>query len=399
MGAKKLENIIDIIKKSIRPLDAIDLSLNDAYGCVLAEDAHASIDQPPFPRSPLDGYAFKSFDTVGADERRPAILKLVDDSFAGNPAKAYLEDGCAVRIMTGGRIPDGSDCVIRQELVDVENDMLKVYQQLKPYENYCRQGEDYSIGQKLIGKGSCLDAASIAVLASSGFTNVRCVPKAKVAYLSTGDELRRPGSPLPLGCIYDSNEYYIRSRMKDFGIDCVCKESAEDNKEDILRKIKGALEEADLLITTGGVSVGDKDLVPDTLVSMGAEMIFQGISMKPGMPTLMASYGDKLILGLSGNPFSAVVSFEVLIKHILNALYGNEVFKTEIRKVILADDFNKSSKNRRFVRGKYEEGKVYIPGTQGNGQLSSMIGCNCLVDIAAGSGHMKAGSEVTVQLL
>lgn len=399
MKAVNLEDIVDIIDSKIKPVKAIDIPLKEAYRCVIGEDAYASMDQPPFPRSPLDGYAFKSFDSIGADRSRPAVLKLVDDSFAGSPSRSFLEDGCAVKIMTGGRIPDGADCVIKQESVDVEEDMLKVYQQLDPYENYCHQGEDYKTGTLLIRKGSILDAAGVAVLASSGFINVRCRPTIKAGILSTGDELRRPGSPLPYGCIYDSNEYYIYARMKDFGIDCACMEPADDKKEDIIDKMKRALENLDLLITTGGTSVGDKDMIPEALEKMGAEIVFHGVSMKPGMPTLLAVLDGKVILGLSGNPFAAAVGFEVMIRHILNAMYGSKIYRAEKKIAVLGNDFDKSSKMRRFIRGVYEDGRVYIPAAQGNGQLSSMTGCNCLVDIPAGSGPVCAGEQVTVQML
>lgn len=395
----RLEDVIKTIKERIMPLSPVNKSLKEAYGCVLAEDAYASMDQPPFPRSPLDGYALKAFDSAGASKDRPAILKIVDDSFAGSPAKAFLEDGCTVRIMTGGRIPDGADCVIRQENVDVEKDMLKIYQQLERFENYCHRGEDYQAGQLLAAKGSRLDAASVAVLASSGFINVQCVPKARAAILSTGDELRRPGSPLPMGCIYDSNEYYIHARMKDYGIDCRCMDPAEDSMSNLILKIEEALENTDLLITTGGVSVGEKDLMPNALRAMGAEVIFEGISVKPGMPTMAAVLDNKVILALSGNPFAAAVCFELLIKDVLNAMYGSDIYKSVRKTAMLKNDFNKSSKIRRFIRGIYDNGEVFIPAAQGNGQLSSMVGCNCLVEIPEGSNPLVKGETVVVSML
>ena len=399
MAINRLEDVVETIKNRITPLSSVNRTLKEAYGSVLAEDAYASMDQPPFPRSPLDGYAFKSFDTAGAGPERPAILKLVDDSFAGAPARAFLEDGCAVRIMTGGRIPDGADCVIGQETVDVEKGMLRVYRQMETYENYCHQGEDYKKGQLLVEKGMKLDAAAIAVLASSGFINVQCVPKVRAAILSTGDELRRPGSPLPQGCIYDSNEYYLHGRMQDFGIECKCMDPVKDDLKALYCSIKEALENTDLLMTTGGISVGEKDLVPNALRAMGAEVIFQGIAIKPGMPTMIAVLDGKVIFALSGNPFSAAASFEVLIRHVLNAMYGREIYKPERKQAVLENDFGKASRARRFIRGVYDNGRVKIPAAQGNGQLSSMVGCNCLVDIPAGSDPLKAGETVNIQML
>lgn len=399
MRANRLEDVLEIIKEKITPLPVVNKPLKEAYNCILGETAHASMDQPPFPRSPLDGYAFKAKDTQGASQDEPAVLKLADNCFAGTPSENVIRDGHAIRIMTGGMIPEGADCVIMQEKTDAEKGLLKVYQQMKPFENYCHKGEDYKAGQVLAEKGMKIDAAVIAVLASSGYINVQCIPKVRAAILSTGDELRRPGSPLPAGCIYDSNEYYLHARMQDFGVECKCMDSAEDQIDDLFLKVKSALEDTDLLITTGGISVGEKDLVPNVLRMMGAQIVFQGIAMKPGMPTLMAIADGKVILGLSGNPFSAVVSFEVLIKHILNAMYGAEAFKTEELTAVLENSFPKRSKARRFIRGRYADGKVLIPAAQGNGQLSSMVGCNCLVDIPAGSEAVEKGKTVNIRML
>lgn len=376
-----------------------ELALREALCSTVAEDIIAEMDQPPFPRSPYDGYALRAAESAGASEEMPAALKLVGLSVAGSPAHASVGAGQAVRVMTGGMIPDGADCVVPQEQTREADGVLYLLRSLQPGENYCHKGEDYSAGELLLAKGTPVTAAAAAVVASAGLEALPCIPVPRVAVLSTGDELKRPAQALGPGQIYDSNRVFLSARLVELHAMPVSATSAGDNLPTLQERMLQALGGADMLVTTGGVSVGMRDLVPDALQALGAELVFHGVRMKPGMPALFALLGGKPVLALSGNPFAAAASFEMLARTALAALAGNGAFLPRTATAVLRDAFHKKSPQRRFLRGTLENGAVTLPPSQGNGQLRTMVGCNCLAEIPAGSGGLEAGAQVKVHLL
>jgi molybdopterin molybdotransferase len=405
MERKEVHKLIDLktakrlIDKNIEPLDPILSAAVDSIGCILSENIWAKITQPPFDRSPLDGYAIKSSDSKNASKDNPVHLRVVGKSLAGEPSSVKIEDGEAVRIMTGGLIPRGADCVIRQEDTDKGAEFVNIFEQLDRFSNYCHKGEDYKTGELLAGKGMPVTAAVAAVAAGSGYDKLPCIPKIRVAIISTGDELKNPAEELSEGHIYDANTAYLNARISELGGRTVCHTNVKDKTSEIISALQNGLESADMIITTGGVSVGEKDLIPSVLKTMSADIHFHSIEMKPGMPTLFASINDKPVLSLSGNPFSAVVAFEILGRHIIARLTGNNEILSMALRAELQNDFNKASPYQRFIRGTAKDGKVSIPKSQGNGQLSTMVGSNCLVDIPGGSKPLKAGAELTVYLI
>lgn len=392
-----LEEAIARIERYTRPLTAVTLPLTEVQGEILSGDVLAVHDQPPFPRSPLDGYALRGEDSQGATVEHPVTLKVIDKFCAGECRAMELQAGECVRIMTGAPIPTGANAVIRQEDTDYGVDEVQLYRSVAPWQNYCYAGEDYHQGDLLLSDGAILDFAAIGVLASNGIADVTVYPKPKVAVISTGDELLNLGEPLQDGKIYDSNLYMIQARLREWGMDSTGIQ-VTDQQEAIKQKILESLAEVDAVITTGGVSVGEKDLLNQILQEPEMNLIFSSVKMKPGSPVKYALYQGKPILALSGNPFAAMATLELLAKPMLGTLMqkGHKQIRTT---AVLKNGFQKASKGRRLIRAAYENGLVRIPDGHSSGQIFSMIGCNCLVDIPGGTAALQAGSTVEVILL
>lgn len=390
-----LEEAQELALKHTDVLPLSWVSLEDAFQRVLAQSVFAAIDQPPFSRSPLDGYAVRGEDTRNASLEHPAVLRVVSKQFAGQTAQIKVNPGEAVRLMTGAMIPEGANSVIRQEDTDLGEKYVRIFQPVSPGINFCRKGEEYRAGAELLARGTRLDAAALAVAAGNGMTKLPVYRGANVSVLSTGSEVCRPGQPLPAGKIFDSNTAYLSARLQQMGASVIQKNSVEDDRLKISAAILNCTQ-ADLLITTGGISVGEKDLVEEALRDIGAEIFFHGVAIKPGMPTLLAKYGYTMILGLSGNPFAAAVPFELIARPILSKMTCDPTLELHKSFVTMAVSYEKASRVRRFLRG-YSDGQtVWIPNQQANGQMRSMVGSNCLVEIPAGTGPVLQGETVSV---
>ena len=392
-----LEQAVELITGKLSPLGSETLPALQALGRTLADHVTAPIDQPPFDRSPLDGYALRSADIAGADRDHPICLPVVDTLYAGDEAKSPLLPGQAIRIMTGAMLPQGCDCVLRQEDTDRGNP-VSIYASLPPYKNYVYQGEDYRTGSLLLSAGTRLDAAALGVLASAGITEVAVRRRPKVGLLTTGDEVVEAGQPLPPGKIYGSNGALLTARLTELGMTSFCRHAA-DSPAAVAEAMEGMLEDCDLLITTGGVSVGDKDIFHQALPLLGAERVFWKVDLKPGTPAMFSRYNGKPILSLSGNPFAAFTTFELLAQPLLAALAGEPHLLPRRQQAILTTPYDKPSPRRRFLRGQYENGQVTLPVGHSSGQLASLVGCNCLVELPAGTPPVDAGQAIQVWLL
>lgn len=401
MGGLLLEQAQKLLLERVYKIEETEqIPILEASGRILSEDIIAGHDQPPFPRSPLDGYAVRSRDIRGAAKEHPARLKVIDEVNAGYVSEKCVGEGEAVRIMTGAPIPGGADCIVGQEDTDYGEDRVEIYTSIEPYQNYCFQGEDYRAGTELMKKDTLLGAAEIGVLASLGRESVNVYRKVRAAVLTTGDETMLPGERLSCGKIYDSNLYMTVARLKAWGAEISDWGHERDDAGAVAEKIRTFAEGADLVITTGGVSVGKKDILHDALELLGCERIFWRVAVKPGMPTLCAEYRGKLLICLSGNPYGAAVNLELLVRPVLAKLSGRE--DLEIRKVraVSESSFKRKSTVTRYVRAKYSGGRVRIPeGSNASGILSSMCGCNCLIEIPAGTPELKEGEMVWVILL
>lgn len=377
-----------------------EVALWDAAGRILAADIYAGHDQPPFPRSPLDGYAVQSTDIRNASRERPARLAVIDEVVAGHVCVRRVEPGTAVRIMTGAPIPDGADCIVGQEDTDYGEKTVKIYGAVRAYENYCYAGEDYEAGTRILKKGTLLGHIETGILASLGLDKAAVYRRPRVSVLTTGDEILLPGERLEPGKIYDSNLYALVTRLHYLGMDVIKKGRLGDDPEAVAAWIRETAGRSDIIVTTGGVSVGKKDIMHEVAEGLGCERIFWRIAVKPGMPTLCVRYRGKLMICLSGNPFGAAVNLELLVRPLLAVLSGRNDLALKRVRAETKSEFPKKSGVTRYVRGYYEEGKVWIPeGSNASGILSSMCGCNCLIEIPAGTPGLKKGDKVWVVLL
>ncbi len=380
--------------------DAEKITLWDAGGRVLAKDIYAEHDQPPFPRSPLDGYAVRSADISTASKDQPVRLRVLEEVDAGHVGSKCVEPGTAVRIMTGAPIPDGADCIVGQEDTDYGEETVEVYEPIGSYENYCYAGEDYKAGTKILGEGLLLGAVEVGILASLGLESVSVYRSPKAAVITTGDEIILPGEELAGGKIYDSNLYTLVTRLRMWGMEVTAKERVGDDAAFAAERIREAAGNADLVITTGGVSVGKKDIMHEVVKILGCETIFWKIAVKPGMPTLCAQYQGKLLICLSGNPYGAAVNLELLVRPLLCKMSGRPDLKIRRVRAVTESTFPKMSRVTRYVRGYYENGKVRIPdGSNASGILSTMCGCNCLIEIPAGTSRLERGDTADIILL
>ena len=380
--------------------DAEEITLWDAGGRVLAKDIYAEHDQPPFPRSPLDGYAVRSADISTASKDHPVRLRVLEEVDAGHVGSRCVEPGTAVRIMTGAPIPDGADCIVGQEDTDYGEETVEVYEPIGSYENYCYAGEDYKAGTKILGEGLLLGAVEVGILASLGLEGVSVYRSPKAAVITTGDEIILPGEELAGGKIYDSNLYTLVTRLRMWGMEVTAKERVGDDAAFAAERIREAAGNADLVITTGGVSVGKKDIMHEVVKLLGCETIFWKIAVKPGMPTLCAQYQGKLLICLSGNPYGATVNLELLVRPLLCKMSGRPDLKIRRVRAVTVSTFPKMSRVTRYVRGYYENGKVRIPdGSNASGILSTMCGCNCLIEIPAGTSRLERGDTADIILL
>ncbi|EPB8177806.1 gephyrin-like molybdotransferase Glp [Clostridium perfringens] len=397
-----LEEALEILNKNTRALKSEVVSIKDSLKRVLYGDVKSKINNPPFNKSVFDGYAFKSEDSKGTSKENPIDLKIVDEIFAGMWPEIEIKHGEAIRIMTGAPIPVGADCVLKQEETERHGDLVKIFKEMKANENISFMGEDIKIGETLIKKGKRLDYADLGIMASSGISEVLVYKKPRVSIISTGDEVCDINSTLKPGKIYDSNLYSLSARIKELGYNVLSMEHVGDNILKIGEAIEKAFEKSDIVFTTGGASVGEKDLMKKVSESIGFERLFWKIKIKPGSAVVCSKKEEKILISLSGNPNAALTTFELLGKPVLKKLEGKEEnINIKREKGILMDSFNKKSPQRRFLRGNviYDEkgAKVYITQIKsGNGILSSLLNANCLIEIEKGNEGLNRGEVVNI---
>lgn len=408
---KEFDEALSLIEQYISAVsDTETVEAETAGGRILAEDLYSPLDQPPFPRSPLDGFALRSCDVRDACEAAPAVLEVRQIIYAGDWWKEPVGPGQAARIMTGAPIPEGADCVIRQEDTSWAEDgsraagcigyRVRIPHPVGQYENYCFQGEDMKAGMLLLPKGSRIGYVEQGILASAGYRNAVVYKKPRVALFVTGDELWNGSGPLPPGKIYDANMHLLAGRLRELGYAPATVKMLGDDPELVSEEIRRARKNSELIITCGGVSVGDKDIFHEVLPMLGAKLIFWRVRIKPGSPMMFAMYGQTPMIHLSGNPFAALATFELFVRPALYRMTGDPRLAFQYADAVMAEDFKKGG-CRRFLRARLEGGKVYLPagGLHSSGMLHSMLGCNCLLDLPASREPVKAGQKVRVLLL
>ena len=363
----------------------------------LAEDIYSPIAVPSFNRSAMDGYAVKALETYGATEEKPVKLKVQSQLNAGDFNECLFAEKQAIRIMTGAPIPDDFDAVVRQEDTNYGEEEVLIYIEVSPFTNYGKVGEDICKGQLILKKSTYLSSIHIGILASLGIEQVEVLEPLKVGIISSGNELTEIGKPLNSGKIYDSNRYVLASRLQEMNVELIFSHLTGDNIHEVAMLVKNTIDKVDILLTTGGVSVGKKDIMHDVFKELNAKRLFWRIHIRPGTPVLTNIYKDKLVLSLSGNPFAALTTFELIFRPMLSAFTGSATYDYQRTKAVLMNDFPKESKRRRFIRAYYESGQVFLINDKHESSvLSSMVGCNCFIDIKAGSPKLKKNDEVEI---
>jgi molybdopterin molybdotransferase len=390
-----IEAALDQVLAHVRRLETEEVPLASASGRVLAEDALAAIDLPRFPSSAMDGFALRSADT-------PGTLPVVGRVAAGRPANRPLGEGEAMGISTGGVVPEGADAVVPIELVRDEGESVVVPQAAPEGANVRPRGGDARAGDLVVPAGIALTPPRLAALASTGVVTLRCARRPRVAIVSTGTELRLPGEQLGEGEIYESNGLMLAALLEEAGAIVSSPEHVEDDVAAHEAALARGLE-ADVLVTSGGVSVGPHDLVRDALARLGAEEVFWGVAMRPGKPLSFGTRGDTLVFGLPGNPVSSLVGAMLFLLPALRALQGQSRPEPPFALGILGAPAARRPSRDDFQRATLERSGDGVMVRPLSGQESHMIArtaaADALVHVPRGSGDLAAGSAVRYLLL
>ena len=392
----------DARQKILQQISAIScwrkVALRDALGQVLHEDVISPLSVPPHANSAMDGYAVR-----GEDLKHESIsLKRVGSAFAGKPFDKTVHTGECVRIMTGAMMPEGCDTVIMQEQAEVDNDLITLHGEHHSGENVRLAGEDIQTGALVLTAGRRITAADLGLLASLGFAELKVRRRIRVAFFSTGDELRSLGETLNPGDIYDSNRYTLHAMLTRLDAEIIDMGVITDSPEALRQALLQAAEEADVVITSGGVSVGEADYTKKVLETLG-QLQFWKLAMKPGKPFAFGQLKNSYFIGLPGNPVSALVTLHQLGLPMLRKLSGEPVQEKKRLAAITTENLRKSVGRSDFQRGVYsvnEQGQIEVKSTgpQGSGLLTSMSQANCYIVLEQERGHVSAGETVSIEL-
>ncbi|MGW3957469.1 molybdotransferase-like divisome protein Glp [Streptomyces sp. NPDC004752] len=418
------EHMEDILT-TVRPLEPIELQLLDAQGCVLVDDVMVPVSLPPFDNSSMDGYAVRVTDVAGASEEFPAVLEVVGDVAAGAADPVRIGPGQAARIMTGAPLPPGAEAVVPVEWTDGglgegpvtgmrarglapegAAGLVRVHRSAEPRAHVRAKGSDVQAGDRALEAGTVLGPSQIALLAAIGRGTVRVRPRPRVVVLSTGSELVQPGEPLGGGQIYDSNSFSLTAAARDAGALAYRVGAVADDAETLRTTIDDQLIRADLLVTTGGVSVGAYDVVKEALADVGdadgagGGVEFRKLAMQPGKPQGFGSVGPDHtpLLALPGNPVSSYVSFELFVRPAIRTLMGlADVHRPRVRATLAADAALSSPKGRRqFLRGRYADGAVTPVGGAGSHLIAALAHADALIVVPEDVESVEPGCEVEV---
>ena len=402
-----LDEAKQIIAKNLsqKPVGKESVPLEHAYNRILAENVVAPIDVPPFNRSTVDGYAVKAEDTFGADEDRSIALKLCGRVRVGEPPKVTIEKGTTAETVTGAPLPEGADAVVMFEDTVQKENTVSVHASVSKGENVMKAGSDIHKDETALRKGQTLASYEVGVLAALGITNVRVYKRPRVAIFSTGAEVIEPGKPLSTGKIYDINAHALSAAVIECGGEPVNLGIVEDESRKMKAIFKKALNIADLVVTSGGVSVGPTDIIPKVLDTLGKPgVIVYGIAIKPGKPTTVAVINGKAVFSLPGHPTSALLIFRLLVRPIIASMAGRPVEKSRTLKVVTATRMFAARGRRTFVTvhltrdkaGRFVASSVPLGLS---GAITTLSKADGFIEIHESQQFIDAGEKVTVHLL
>ncbi len=405
-----VERALEIVLRAFHPLPPEETPILESLGRVLAQDVYSEVDIPPHANSAMDGYALLATDTIGASPNNPRRLRVIGNLAAGYVSDQQVVPGTAIRIMTGAPIPPGADAVIRFERTAQHGEWVEVLSEVKAGQNVRYAGEDVRRGELVLSRGTRIRPQEIGMLAALGHRTVQVIRRPRVAILATGDELVGVDEPLTPGKIRDSNSYSNAAQVLKYGGIPVLLGIARDDIADLQAKIRDGLAQGvDLLLTSGGVSVGDFDVVKRVLAAEG-EITFWRVRMKPGKPLAFGQIrvhtgGEERnvpVLGMPGNPVSVMVSFELFARPAILTMLGIVDLERPTVEAVLTDEIPHKDERRHYVRVRVErrDGNYYasLTGAQGSGILSSMVKANGLAIIPEEWDHAPAGARVRVML-
>lgn len=399
----------ETIVSNVRSVGHETSDLHNAHARVLAIDVTSALDIPPFDNSSMDGYAVRVADLLREDKTGMAKLRLVGEVGAGDVFARELGPSLTVRTLTGAPIPSGADAIVEQELVKISDGSVLVPRTVDKGRNICRRGEDMRKGEVVMRKGTVLRAAHLGVLASLGIDNVSVQRRPRVAYVTTGNELVEVTEELLPGKIRNSNAYALWGQIKECGCEPVNLGIARDNEQELTQRLTEGLRH-DVLITSGGASVGDYDFVLAVLKKLGTRILFWKVNIKPGMPFAFGIYENPdasqrvPVFALPGNPVSTMVTFIQFVLPALKKIRGEENPAERLKVTAkLEHDITKKDSKRHFSRGilRNENGTFVVrtTGSQSSGVLSSLVKANCLLHIPEEKLFLRAGEDVEVEIL
>jgi molybdopterin molybdotransferase len=401
-----VEEALEKVLGYVNLLETEERPILDCLGQVLAEDVASSVNVPPLDNSAMDGYALRAADIRGTDQGSPCLLRVIATLPAGSVSRRAVEPGTAIRIMTGAPIPEGADTVVKFEDTDETRrkqvtSEIGILREIKAGANVRRAGEDITRGKLILGKGTVLRPSEIGVLASVGRSRLKVIRRPVVAILATGDELVEIDQELGPGQIYNSNTYGLAAQVERYGGLPRILGIARDRKRSLNEKLKKGLD-SDLLITSGGVSMGDYDLVKDILAEKG-EITFWQVRMKPGKPLAFGRIGNLPLLGLPGNPVSSMLSFEIFARPAIFKMMGKPPRSKPVIQAVVDSPLENNDGRRVYVRARVEKSDerylARVTGAQGSGILTSMALANGLIIIPEDKETIAAGEEVRVIML
>ncbi len=402
MSMIQVQEALDKILCQIQFKGVERVPLGQALGRVLTEDVVSRINNPPLDNSAMDGYAVIAEDIQSATPENPVKLEMVEEIAAGYTAKGTLKPGQTMRIMTGAPIPPGADAVLMQEDTQKDGDSILCLDRADVEENIRRAGEDIKIGESVLKKGTTLSPAHIGMLAVIGRSQIAVGQRPTVSILSTGDEILELDETPQGPQIFNSNGHMLAAQIKSAGGIPIYLGIAKDTEKDLMEKFEWALK-ADIVVSSGGVSVGDYDLVKSTLQKMGQDMLFWKVAMKPGKPLAFGRIGKTPIFGLPGNPVSSFVSFEQFVRPSLRKVLGCSDLSHKTVQAKLTRTINKKPGRLHFLSSivSWTDGEYTVTpaGEQGSGILKSAANANGLLIFPLEAEEIKQGQEVAVQLL